>query len=351
MWAGSFATAGWFTMHGNTYAINMHGIVYTGISMVQFSNEAPTVYEFTEEGVLVRKFGTGLFIHNGKTYYLTDGTVTKGLVLAEDGHYYYFSTTYNYAAVTGRYYVTYDNGLGITGFQEFDEQGRMIVLNDGIREIDGVLYYVENGAKCGKGLVKIGEDYYYARSSGQLAIGRYYVTNDNGYGYVGWQEFGADGKMILEGEGEVKDGFITEDGKLYYYVNGEKLSNGLFKVGSDFYYARSSGQLATGRYYVTNDNGYGYVGWQEFGADGKMVLESAEEPEEPKNGIYEEDGKLFYYVNGVKLSNGLFKVGEDYYYARSSGQLAVGKYFVTNSNGLPYSGWQEFGTDGKLIIQ
>ena len=100
--------------------------------------------------------------------------------------------------------------------------------------------------------------------------GTYWVNDGEGGSGLpgGLYEFGADGKMQL-----VKDGLVEEDGKTYYYVNGEK-AKGLTKVGDSWYlFNRSSGAMYSNGTYWVNDGegGSGLAGGlYEFGADGRM---------------------------------------------------------------------------------
>ena len=72
----------------------------------------------------------------------------------------------------------------------------------------------------------------------------------------------------------LKTGFYTEDGIIYYYVNGVKQNNlGLVNIDGDLYYINSSSKVVTGRYWVTKDNDLGYIGWQEFDENGKMIIQ------------------------------------------------------------------------------
>ena len=61
----------------------------------------------------------------------------------------------------------------------------------------------------------------------------------------------------------------------HYYVNGEKQLNlGLICVDGDYYVVRGNGDLAVGTYYITEarSNGLGFIGYYEFGEDGKMII-------------------------------------------------------------------------------
>ncbi len=276
----------WAEIDGNTYGFDKNGYRYEGKQIVQEPGVSATMYEFSEDGVLVGKTNnTGIFTAaNGKIYYLVDGV------------------------------------------------------------------------SAGAGLMKIDGDYYYFRSNGNAATGTYFVYNTNGIVDRGNYEFGADGKMLnppVEEEPAIKDGLVEENGELYYYVNGERqLGAGLVEIDGSYYYIRSNGNAATGTYFVYNTNGLVERGDYEFGADGKMLNPPVEEEPAIKDGLVEENGELYYYVNGERqLGAGLVEIDGSYYYIRSNGNAATGTYFVYNTNGLVARGDYEFGADGKLLTE
>jgi hypothetical protein len=151
----------------------------------------------------------------------------------------------------------------------------------------------------------------------------------------------------------------------------------LIEVDGYYYYVRSNGRLATGKYWVTNNNGL--LSQQEyvFDANGRYYPPVTEEPdetdpsepsapsepEEPTpsepsepevlNGIVDVNGKLYYYKDGnIAYGAGLLKLTDDagadfYIYVRSNGQLATGKYWPTTTNDLLPTGMYDFGTDGR----
>ena len=71
-----------------------------------------------------------------------------------------------------------------------------------------------------------------------------------------------------------ENGFITENGAIYYYVNGVMQKNGLILVDGDYYYVRTStGEVVTGRtYWITYTNGLLDEGNYNFDAQGKIVF-------------------------------------------------------------------------------
>ncbi|MBR6308294.1 MAG: hypothetical protein IKR39_06755, partial [Lachnospiraceae bacterium] len=61
-------------------------------------------------------------------------------------------------------------------------------------------YYVE-GRRGYAGLVKIGEDLYYVKGTGEIAKGHYYISNTNGLiDHRDHAIFGEDGKFLRFGK-------------------------------------------------------------------------------------------------------------------------------------------------------
>ena len=246
----------------------------------------------------------------------------------------------------------------------FDENG-VIVHDDfnlnGICELDGKLFYCIDGVIIRHGLVRVDGRLYYARSvSGELVTGcRYWVTRTNGLTFEdgtpiapGYYYFDDNGVMFI------KNGIVEESGSLYYYVNNVLTPAGLIKLGDDYYYVRTSNsEVIHGRsYWVTVTNGLLPSGMYEFDNDGKMIDPPVIDPDQPepevKDGIVEEFGSLYYYVDGVLTPAGLIELDGSYYYVRTSnGEVVHGRsYWVTVTNGLLPEGMYRFADDGRMII-
>ena len=134
-------------------------------------------------------------------------------------------------------------------------------------------------------------------------------------------------------------------------------------IDGDYYYARSSGEILTSRtYWITKTNDLLPAANYTFGEDGKMVdppvveeddgSDDSGETETPevKNGIVSEDGKLWWYVDGVKTYGGLMLIDGDYYYARTSGEIVTSRtYWITKTNDLLPAANYTFGEDGKMV--
>lgn len=77
---------------------------------------------------------------------------------------------------------------------------------------------------------------------------------------------------------ELNNGIVKEDGKLFYYENGNKTYAGLIFIEGEYYYARSNGQLAADCvYWITKNNDLLPQGYYLFDADGKLVYPDMED--------------------------------------------------------------------------
>ncbi|MGN0718634.1 MAG: InlB B-repeat-containing protein, partial [Anaerovoracaceae bacterium] len=153
-------------------------------------------YWFDEDG---KMFLEGLHEDDeGQCYYYKDGVKTYAGLIQIEGSYYYVKS--DCSVVCGRsYYVTKTNGLVPAATYEFAADGKMILKNGIYREKLGddqeyLFYYIDNVRQVGIGLMKLEDgSYIYVRSGGNLAVGEYYVTNNNGLLPSGTYTFGDDG--------------------------------------------------------------------------------------------------------------------------------------------------------------
>jgi len=322
--------AGLIDINGDYYYVRSNGSVAIGTYYVNKTNGllAAGYYEFDADGKMILDKADGVV----DGYYYENGVIVLGAGLIKlDGVYYYIRS--NGSVATGNYYVNKPNGLLPAGYYDFAEDGKLILGGVNGSIVNG--YYYKNGVLMeGAGLINLNDAYYYVRSNGAVATGRYYVNKPNNLLPAGYYDFAEDGKLIVSTSNGVVDGF--------YYVNGVLAKGaGLVEFNGDYYYVRSNGAVATGRYYVNNPNGLVVAGYYEFDANGKMVVSST-----VKDGIV--DG--YYYNNGVLMAGaGLIVVDDDYYYVRSSGAVATGKYYVNKPNDLLPAGYYNFAEDGKMI--
>ena len=293
------------------------------------------------------------------------------VVTDDDVKYYYFGEE-NFAArarmVDGEFVTEYmverNNGLLFAGDNYiFGEDGVIEHLDytlNGIKEVDGKLYYLIDGVIIRHGLVEVDGSFYYCRStSGELVRNtRYWITRTNGLTWADGTPIEA-GYYFFDEEAKLSDknGIIAENGSLYYYVHGSLTPAGLIELDGDYYYVRTSNcEVIHGRsYWITVTNGLMPIGLYEFGEDGRMLnppeVQPGEEEPEIKNGIVAEFGSLYYYVDGVLTPAGLIELDGEYYYVRTSNCEVVHgcSYWITVTNDLMPAGMYTFADDGKLI--
>ena len=367
---GELQKTGWTVIDGNTYYLDTEtGYAATGIATLipdGATEEARCVFD--ANGVFQSNV-TGVYSVGNDTYWLNSGIIEEeaGLkrVVKENGevNYYYFAVQKNLeeregltlsAAVKSTVLNGKDcwlhktNGLALPEWgYYFDENG--IILHDedtgknGILQDGEDLFYYVDGIKAPAGMIKIGDDYYYANSKGKLIVNQtYYCSRMNGLMEEGTYAFDAEGKLIpgaTDKNGIVKD----DDGVLRYYVNGKVTYVGLIEIDGDFYYVRSSGEVVTNCvYWITWTHGLKEAGYYTFDESGKLTGT-------PKNGIVEEDGVLHYYVNGKLTYAGLIKIGDDYYYVNSKCEVVRDcDYYISWTHDLLPQGKYHFDADGKL---
>ena len=367
---GELQKTGWTVIDGNTYYLDTEtGYAATGIATLVpdgATEEARCVFD--GKGVF-QKDVTGVYSVGNDTYWLNSGIIEEeaGLkrVVKENGevNYYYFAVQKNLeeregltlsAAVKSTVLNGKDcwlhktNGLALPEWgYYFDENG--VILHDedtgknGILKAGEDLFYYVDGIKAPAGMIKIGDDYYYANSKGQLIVNQtYYCSRMNGLMEEGTYAFDEKGKLIpgaTDKNGIVKD----DDGVLRYYVNGKVTYVGLIEIDGDFYYVRSSGEVVNDCvYYISWTHGLKEAGYYTFDENGKLTGT-------PKNGIVEEDGVLHYYVNGTLTYAGLIKIGDDYYYVNSKCEVVRDcDYYISWTHDLMPQGRYHFDADGKL---
>ena len=376
---GELQKTGWTVIDGNTYYLDTEtGYAATGIATLipdGATEEARCVFD--ANGVFQSNV-TGVYSVGNDTYWLNGGIIEEeaGLkrVVKENGeiNYYYFGKDGKACkanADTKEYTVEKNNGYGLPegNNYRFDKSGvieHFVGCPNGIYydEATTSYYYCVDGVIIANGLMEINGSYYYARTSTGAFVRNqtYWVTKTNGLLTEGNYTFDNEGKIVFSVEPEKKNGIVEENGSLYYYVDGVLTGAGLIKIGDDYYYVKtSSGEVVHGRrYWITVTNGLLHAGIYNFDKHGRMTDPPTVDPDQPtpevKNGIVEENGSLYYYVDGVLTGAGLIKIGDDYYYVKtSSGEVVHGRrYWITATNELPVkAGWYQFTDDGKMLIQ
>ena len=348
----------WATIDEKTYYFNESGYIVKGLyktTSQDGSYEATFVFDTTTGEFLSTQ--SGLFDVGSDTYWTKDGKLVEyaGLirVVKDDGeiNYYYFGKD-GKAVKDGNYKVEKkSNDLPLPCYQyRFDASG--VIEHDkdtsknGIAMADsGTDHYFIDGVKVGEGLLCIDGKYYYARTStGEIIKNqRYWISKNNDYYKIpcAMYYFDANGVMQI-------DGFVHVGDDTYYYENGA-LVTGFTKIGADYYFFNAgSGKMYKDANMWVPANDYGVKpGMHYFGADGKMVVPNLETGVRK---IVEENGELYFTIDGVKMVGGLYELDGAYYYAQNNGELAAGKSVYVDTELLSGKGWYGFDADGKLIM-
>ena len=157
-----------------------------------------------------------------------------------------------------------------------------------------------------------------------------------------------------------KNGLCVEGADTYWIANGENVAfPGLIRVnvGSEaqphyhyYYFGEDGKAVKDGNYKVDKNNGLPLPAYQYcFDADGVIIHDD----DTSKNGICPGDGSKYYYVDGVKVGEGLICVDGTFYYARTSnGEIVRDRdYWIAKTNGYPIEArTYHFDADGKMVI-
>lgn len=352
-------------INGVTYAPNMEDVKYANDKGTLFKDSISAFFVFDENGV----FQSGLNGMTSDNRWAVNGCIVwhVGLVQVGEDYYYFIGDVDNGGnkMATGDVYVsrnTTDFDMVPGGVYTFGEDGKLCMY-EGIVDVNGVLRYYENAQlMLGNGLTKVGENYIYVNSKGELIVDAEYYVPGNDLGIASGLYYFDENGYLVEPVSTDKDGVYFENGAWYYYVDGKIAYNqGLISVNttwhgadgsenvySGYIYVRSSGKLATGTYYITNvsNDASGL-----FSMGMKVLFDENGIADAPKNGIYEINGELYYFVkNQIQYNAGLIEYNGGWIYVRSSGKLAVGDYWITNTNGAMDQGMYEFGENGYMVI-
>ena len=344
-----YVRKGWYQINGDWYYFK-DAFALTGTQLVASQEMSTTKrwYYFDENGVS-QGLLTGIVDNNGKLYYVENGKATEKGLFVFNGDYY--CTIYDGSLIVNQQYYAWliDSSSALPkGHYRFGPDGKMLGGSideetggiSGIVEVDGKLYYYENGKPTEKGLFKYNGEYYFNHYNGELVVNeKYYAWKLDATSELpkGHYEFGPDGRML--------NGIIEKNDKLYYYENGQPKEKGLFLYNGDYYFSHYDGSLVVDQKYyawkhdVTSifTNGH-YV----FGADGKMC-----------QGIVSQNGILYYYENGKTVDKGLFLYSDGYhYFADVNGILITSKSFYAwkvDGTSLLEKATYEFDAEGRVI--
>ncbi len=201
------------------------------------------------------------------------------------------------------------------------------------------------------------------------------------YKFTGWDPemkaiTGATTYKAVYQEVNFLDGFTgiyyAKDGTIYYVENGtiDTAKNGLVRTDESTAWFEEEGhkKYAAGKKDIYTAEEYYYF------MDGKAVKDKVQWVENTNgllpqwdytfdtngiikhedvaiDGIQTVDGVKYYYIDGIRVHMGMFKIGEDYYYAKRDGRLITGaSYYCSRMNDTGMKeGTYTFDAEGKLI--
>ena len=342
----------WFrrfvTLEEGTYWIDVNGYVAYGNAHTVTDNvKDVTWYHFDETTGLMTGLCNGFFEYRGELYYCDEnGKTFYGVIKTDRGLIY--SATRGKVYVNMSCYVdssTAQKDCALeTGKYRCDENG--LIVGNGFAVIDGERYYFNDYGRV-KGFTKIGDDYYlFNAGNGKMYCDATMWVGANDYGVEsGMHYFDADGKMFVPNlETGVKK-IIEENGKLYFTIDGVKMTNGLNEFEGNLYYSQTNGELVRGTtIWASQKNGLipelGY--WRYFDENGKLLRTGF---------VTGGDGYVYYYDNDA-LVRGFTKIGNDYYmFNAGSGKLYrdATMWVGVNSYGVE-TGMHYFASDGKMFV-
>ena len=281
---GEVTYVGLIEINGDYYYVRSNGEVVTNCTYyITWTHDLkePGYYVFDAEGKLIGMPKNGIVEEDGTLRYYANGEPTY-VGLIKIGRDYYYVNSKCEVVHSCTYYVSWTHGLIPEGKYTFDAKGRMMdppapedPTKSGIVEENGALYYYESGVKVYAGLIQIDGDYYYVNSSCKVVTTKHYwVNRPNDLLPAGFYDFGEDGKMLNPPKpvDHTKSGIVTENGTMYYYVDGVKTYAGLIQIDGDYYYVNSSCKVVTTpHYWVNRPNDLLPAGFYDFGEDGKML--------------------------------------------------------------------------------
>ncbi|MBE6687576.1 MAG: hypothetical protein E7591_10185 [Ruminococcaceae bacterium] len=342
-WAGRHLVSRWFELEEGTLWANEDGYVCYGIAPVIYTSSPPIWYHFDEETGAVLGLCDGFIEYQGETYWCDEkGETVYGVVTLDDGRKIFCATlgkvTKNASCYVGD---SLDSKGGLEdGAYWCDSDG--YIVSDGFITIGDNMYYLTNYVKS-KGLAKIdGKYYFFNAANGNLRRDADVYVSANSLGLpAGYYYAQADGSLLLpDTENGVKK-IITENGKLYFTIDGVKMKGGLYELDGDYYYASSSGPLLCDKVQWVGTNDYINSGNYRFGPDGKLV----------KTGFVTISSGYTYYYKDLVLVKGLTMIdGDIYFFNTGSGAMVTNttRWISTNTLGLT-PGYYDFGADGKMI--
>ena len=353
-------STGLLTVDGRTYYL-VNGISQTGLQLIDgkyyyfsgtYEAKKNVVYVSSAKGNGLLPEGYYLFKEdcsmadeefgvwqNALRYIRKGQPCFAGLILNAEGKIIYIGSDCTLGKGICTVPANKTNGLLAEGTYAFGEDG--VLIDNAFAMWQGNMCYIRNGQPYAAGLVQMGSDIYYIRSSCQTATGMYWVSPDktNGILETGFYLFAEDGKLI-------DDNFAEWKGETCYIKMGQPYYAGVIEYNGKLIYVGSDCKLNTGVCYITKAAGHGILeeGYYYFKEDGELLA----------SGFAKwTDGVTYYFENGQRCAAGVVEVDGSVYYINSGCQAVTGRYYVSESkgNGILKEGVYTFDANGVLISE
>ncbi|WP_369901213.1 C39 family peptidase [Bacillus manliponensis] len=150
-------------------------------------------------------------------------------------------------------------------------------------------------------------------------------------------------------EESIKNGWIQENGSIYYYINNVVQKDWKYIEEKWFYFHEETGVMQTGwhkdgtSWYYLDANGVMQTDWYKdggswyyFGQNGVM-----------QTGWQKHEGSWYYFGQNGVMQTGWYKDGENWYYFGQNGVMQTGwhkdegNWYYFGSNGAMQTGWQK----------
>ena len=324
-------------------------------------------YYYDSKGNSVR----ALFDYNDKTMFLYgDGRYAKNRFFTQKGNTYVFNSK-GYM-VKDKLYNASHIKKSETYFVYCNEDG---VIQEGLHEVDGNLYYMDLNAKCGyrTGLQQVNDDLYFFHEDGNAAksqlikidsktyffndkgkavkgylntkidsVTKYFYFDENGVSQTGMFNLpGQKSKRFFNGDGTIKrNEFVNVNGNAYFLMNDGLVCRSNWRnIGKEdlnkdkfFIHCDEEGVIQQGLTYVTR-NGSTELYYLDLNTEKGY-----------RTGVHEIDGSFYgFSLSSGKGLNGLKNINDKIYYfnqdytAYTEGFLELdNKKYYFNDNGEAY---------------
>lgn len=343
------------TIDGNQFCFDDTGIMKYGLQIID-----GTKYYF-DEITGVRKDGL-IYVPSNNNYYLFDRTNESGVAtsVASYGGVLYvcrssgtLRTGYCAAATSGLSYAIYldeqtgEQQLGLIYFTNssgnsvacyFQKDGCLTstatvrkeldnaLKSDGWHTIQGLTYYVKDGAFC-KGVTNIGgKKYYFSELSGAMLTGlrrigdtRYYFDPESGVMQTGFVTIATERFYFDPETGAQAFGMTTIIGDSYYFMENGTLA-GTVQIGKHQYVFQNTGKGQKVEEAEKTPAPIPAANAGQWGTlDGKKCFYNMYG--QPVTGLHTIDGGIYYFAQDGKMQQGLLEVNGSHYYFGENGAL------------------------------